>query len=140
LFILPFGSRSRLKTRQSRAQVEREREPVGQLSLQLVAPLSFGLVVRQVLGRFGDGRTESADQCGPCALGIDVYPADWRERHLFASRCNGCHHYPDVSKIDDARWREILSRVGEKASLDDAQTRAVLSFILVVRSEPTTSR
>jgi hypothetical protein len=61
-------------------------------------------------------------------------------RALFASRCNGCHHYPDVSKIEDARWPEILSRMGKKASLDDAQTRAVLSFILVARSEPTTSQ
>jgi mono/diheme cytochrome c family protein len=61
-------------------------------------------------------------------------------RELFASRCNGCHHYPDVSKIEDGRWPEILSRMGKKASLDDAQTHAVLSFILVVRSESATSR
>lgn len=61
-------------------------------------------------------------------------------RDLFAARCNACHHYPDVSKIEDARWPEILSRMGKKASLDDAQTRAVLSFILVVRSEPASSQ
>jgi hypothetical protein len=61
-------------------------------------------------------------------------------RDLFAARCNGCHHYPDVSKIEDGRWPEILSRMGKKASLDDAQTHAVLSFILVARSEPATSQ
>ena len=61
-------------------------------------------------------------------------------RSLFASRCNGCHHYPDVSKIEDGRWPEIPSRMGKKASLDDAQTHAVLSFILVARSEPAPSR
>jgi hypothetical protein len=53
---------------------------------------------------------------------------------LFASRCNGCHRYPDITKIDDARWPEILSRMGKKASLDDAQTHSVLSFVLVARS------
>lgn len=57
-------------------------------------------------------------------------------RDLFASRCNGCHNYPDVSKIDDARWPEIVSRMGKKAGLDDVQSRLVLSFILVARSHP----
>jgi hypothetical protein len=61
-------------------------------------------------------------------------------RDLFASRCNGCHHYPDVSKIEGERWPGILSSMGKKASLDDAQTHAVLSFILVVRSESATSQ
>jgi hypothetical protein len=53
---------------------------------------------------------------------------------LFASRCNGCHRYPDISKIDDARWPDILTRMGKNASLDDAETHSVLSFILVARS------
>jgi mono/diheme cytochrome c family protein len=53
---------------------------------------------------------------------------------LFASRCNGCHRYPDIAKIDDARWPEILSRMGKKANLDNAQTHSVLSFVLVARS------
>jgi mono/diheme cytochrome c family protein len=53
---------------------------------------------------------------------------------LFASRCNGCHRYPDIAKIDDARWPEILSRMGKKANLDDAQAHSVFSFVLVARS------
>jgi cytochrome c5 len=57
-------------------------------------------------------------------------------RDLFAARCNGCHNYPDVWKIDDARWPEILSRMGKKAGLDETQNRVVLSFILVARSHP----
>jgi len=57
-------------------------------------------------------------------------------RDLFASRCNGCHNYPDVWKIDDARWPDIVKRMGNKAGLDDAQSRSVLSFILVARSRP----
>ena len=56
-------------------------------------------------------------------------------RDLFAARCNGCHHYPDISKIDEARWPEILSRMGKKANLDEAQTKAVLSFTLFIRTE-----
>jgi hypothetical protein len=56
-------------------------------------------------------------------------------RNLFASHCNACHHYPDVSKIEDARWPEIASRMGRKASLDDTQIHAVLLFILVARSQ-----
>lgn len=57
-------------------------------------------------------------------------------RDLFGARCNGCHNYPDVWKVDDARWPEIMTRMGKKAGLDEAQTRAVLSFIQVARSRP----
>ena len=57
-------------------------------------------------------------------------------RDLFASRCNGCHNYPDVWKIDDAGWPDIVKRMAHKAGLDDAQGRSVLSFILVARSRP----
>jgi mono/diheme cytochrome c family protein len=56
-------------------------------------------------------------------------------RALFESHCNACHGYPDVSQIDEGRWPEILSRMGKKASLDEAQTHAVLSFVLIARSE-----
>ncbi len=55
-------------------------------------------------------------------------------RQLFESHCNACHHYPDVSKIEDARWPEILASMGKKAKLDDTQTHAVLTFVLVARS------
>lgn len=57
-------------------------------------------------------------------------------RDLFASRCNGCHNYPDVWKIDDAHWPDIVKGMGKKAELDDAQSRSVLSFILVARLRP----
>jgi mono/diheme cytochrome c family protein len=57
-------------------------------------------------------------------------------RDLFAARCNGCHNYPDVWKVDDARWPEIMKRMGNKAGLDEAQSHAVLSFIRVARSRP----
>jgi len=55
---------------------------------------------------------------------------------LFASRCNGCHNYPDVWKVDDGKWPGVMSRMGSKAGLNDAQSRAVLSFILVARTRP----
>lgn len=57
-------------------------------------------------------------------------------RDLFAARCNGCHNYPDVWKVDDAHWPEIIKRMGRKAGLDEAQSRSVLSFVLVARSRP----
>jgi hypothetical protein len=56
-------------------------------------------------------------------------------RELFAAHCDCCHHYPDVSQIGDARWPSILASMGKKAGLDDAQTRAVLSFVIVARSQ-----
>ena len=56
-------------------------------------------------------------------------------RDLFASHCNRCHNYPDVRKIEEGRWPDILSRMGKKANLDDSQVRAVLTFVLVVRSQ-----
>jgi cytochrome c5 len=55
-------------------------------------------------------------------------------RDLFASHCNACHQYPDISKIEDSRWPDIVPRMGKKASLDDAQSHEVLLFILVARS------
>ena len=57
-------------------------------------------------------------------------------REIFAAHCNACHSYPDVSKIEDARWPGILSSMGKKAGLDAGQTQAVLSFVIVARSRP----
>jgi cytochrome c5 len=56
-------------------------------------------------------------------------------RDLFASHCNACHSHPDISKIDDKRWPGIIVSMGKKANLDDAQSRSVLEFILVARSQ-----
>jgi hypothetical protein len=56
-------------------------------------------------------------------------------RDLFSSHCNACHQYPDIWRVEDRRWPEIVESMGKKAKLDDAQAHAVLLFILVARSQ-----
>jgi cytochrome c5 len=55
-------------------------------------------------------------------------------RATFIEKCNGCHDYPDVTSIDEAKWPGILARMGKKADLDSAATENVLHFVLVARS------
>ncbi len=54
-------------------------------------------------------------------------------RSLFVARCNACHGYPDIRAIDEARWPDIVARMGKKAGLDPASTEEVLQFVLTAR-------
>ncbi len=57
-----------------------------------------------------------------------------RGRDLFIAKCNGCHGYPDVDRIDEAKWPGILSRMGKNAHLDAAESDDVLHFVLASRA------
>ncbi|MFO0677032.1 MAG: hypothetical protein U0169_10875 [Polyangiaceae bacterium] len=50
-------------------------------------------------------------------------------RDLFAAKCNGCHGYPDLATVSEAKWPEILTRMGKKSDLSEAQTAQVLAFV-----------
>ncbi len=59
-------------------------------------------------------------------------------REAFIARCNHCHGYPDVDAVSDARWPQVLERMGRNASLDATQTEAVLRFVRAARARPGT--
>ena len=54
-------------------------------------------------------------------------------RALFVAKCNNCHGYPEIRSIDEARWPEIVGRMGKKAALDQAATESILRFVLTAR-------
>lgn len=56
-------------------------------------------------------------------------------RDLFLTKCNGCHEYPDLSAIADARWPGILEGMARKAHLGAEERDAVLHYVLASRSE-----
>lgn len=55
-------------------------------------------------------------------------------RELFVAKCNGCHGYPDLASIDEARWPAVVDRMGEKADLAAKDREDVLRFVLAARS------
>lgn len=60
-----------------------------------------------------------------------------RGRELFASSCGRggfCHKLPNPSSRRDDQWPSIMTRMADKAALNDAQERDVLRFILAVRA------
>jgi mono/diheme cytochrome c family protein len=56
-----------------------------------------------------------------------------RGRELFLAHCNACHGFPDLAKIDDARWPSILDKMAKKADLNPDQRESVLHFVLAAR-------
>lgn len=54
---------------------------------------------------------------------------------LFLSKCNGCHHYPDLVAIPEERWPGILEKMAKKSHLNDEERDEVLHFVLASRSE-----
>ncbi len=57
-------------------------------------------------------------------------------RDRFVARCNGCHGYPDLRAIAEDRWPGIVTEMGKKANLGDAERDAVLHFVLTARQDP----
>ena len=56
-------------------------------------------------------------------------------RDHFVAKCNGCHSYPDLAAIPEARWPEIMERMGKKAGLGAEDKEAVLRYLLASRAE-----
>lgn len=80
----------------------------------------------------------------PAALG--AASARWPEtspdalehgRQLLVDKCNQCHGYPDLEKVDQARWPAIMDNMGKQARLSDAERELVLRFVLAERAGAT---
>jgi hypothetical protein len=56
-------------------------------------------------------------------------------REHFVAKCNGCHSYPDLVAIPEARWPDIVQRMAHKAGLAEVEREAVLRFVVAARAE-----
>jgi hypothetical protein len=51
------------------------------------------------------------------------------------AKCNGCHGYPELAAIPEARWPSIVERMAHKAGLAAQQGEAVLHYVVASRAE-----
>ena len=51
-------------------------------------------------------------------------------RQLLIAKCNHCHGYPDLEKVDPRRWPSIMDSMGKQAELSAPETELVLRFVL----------
>lgn len=58
-------------------------------------------------------------------------------RSLFLARCNGCHSYPDLASIPEAKWPSIMDEMAPKAKLNPEQKDVVLHYVTVARVDQT---
>jgi hypothetical protein len=54
-------------------------------------------------------------------------------RELFVAKCNHCHGYPDLVATEEAKWPEIVERMGPRSKLGPAEVNLVLRFIQAAR-------
>lgn len=54
-------------------------------------------------------------------------------RDLFVAKCNRCHGYPDLVATEEAKWPEIVERMGPRSNLAPAEVNLVLRFIQAAR-------
>ncbi len=54
-------------------------------------------------------------------------------RGLFLKGCNGCHSYPDLASVPEAKWPSIMKEMGKEADFTPEQTETVLQFVLTTR-------
>jgi cytochrome c5 len=54
-------------------------------------------------------------------------------RELFVAKCNHCHGYPDLVATEEAKWPEIVERMGPRSHLGPAEVNLVLRFIQAAR-------
>ena len=57
-------------------------------------------------------------------------------RDHFLAKCNGCHGYPDLAAVPEARWPDIVERMAKKSGLGADEKDAVLHYVLAARGGP----
>jgi mono/diheme cytochrome c family protein len=72
------------------------------------------------------------------AAGKETKPAELvrlREgRRLFVHRCIECHTLPPLWHYTTKDWREIVSSMSRRASLNPEERNAIVAYILAVRA------
>jgi len=58
-----------------------------------------------------------------------------RGRQLFVQRCIECHTLPAIWKYSREDWPRIVNDMSHRASLNAADSEAVIAYILAVRKE-----
>ena len=56
-------------------------------------------------------------------------------RTLFLNRCIQCHALPEVARFDAPRLTAIVAKMSGRANLNPEQHKAVLKYLLTVRSQ-----
>lgn len=51
-------------------------------------------------------------------------------RTVYAAKCNGCHGYPDLHAVPEAKWPDVMTAMGKKAEISAKDRDDVLHFIL----------
>ena len=56
-------------------------------------------------------------------------------RTLFLNRCIQCHALPEAARFDASRLTTIVAKMSGRANLNPAEHKAVLKYLLTVRSQ-----